>query len=1141
MPALVFGNAATVLQLNQAFLGSTPSNLIYNNQLATVASQGASTFAIGFGTQFVPQNPTDAAAFTPLATSILTNLNLTAPTIAADKAAELVAALPQLLFANRDAIGQVVLNLTNILRNLESDPNWGAAASAYNQQQVNALNYSSNTANTTATATNALTLVGQTYTMTPGFDALVGTAGNDTFNAPTATALGALDSVNGGAGRDVLNVFGVDKDGAAQAINLPTTTNVTNVEVANFAAAGTLTADTSGWTGLEILNVSQAAGAVTLTAAATTAVAVAQAAAAVTVTGGSTQAITSATQGGAINLSKAAGGITVGVTTQGTQTITVNDGTNVAITTGGALAGATQGAIAVGGTKAPSGTVSITNAVTNAAGADATGAAVTVTGGTTVTVAQTASQAVATTAVANNTITQGAVTVNATAATTAVTVTQSTPITAVTTVLPVTGVTEVNTVTFFALTVGQTAVLGGLTITAPTGGMTKEQVAAAFASLDSGARQGYSAVGTYSGTFDSGWTSAAASGDTVVFTRTSTGAIANLAAGGTGTNPSVVETTAGVTAVTAAGRGAITGGAVTVQKDGGGNAAAVTSVTLSGYANSTVSADGLTSLSLSNSNSSLTVNNATAGTLGLTLAALGTSTTSPVAGPAAVVLPAYKTLNVTTATANSSVNVTAAAVETLTVAGTNAFNSTGSTLSALKTVTVSGSAGLTLAAPGTLESLNASGTTGNLTVTAFDATKATYTGGAGTDTLTLGSTTVTKAVSMGAGNDRVNLAASTTAITAAVQGGDGTDTVNVLLADAVTFAGGAQFLGNVTGFEVLGINGHTGAQTLDISKLGAYNSVNVLSIPAAAATTTLDGFTSGGTLTVSNTQTAHASTIEVKAGTAWDTPTTDTFTVSLSNSSANVAGVAVTVAKVETLNLVAADADTSAATGSGRQTHTGTITAADATSMTITGDANLALTLTGSTKLATINGSAMTGSLTVTSTSTVDVTITGGAGADALTAATGSVAHTLIGGAGADTLTANAGLSVLTGGAGFDTFVIAVPSTNVNTYSTITDATKGDYIRFTDTAGAETFSQSKITLAGTAVFQDFANAAIATNTVQGGIAWFQFGGDTFIVQEAGNNTANVFTNGTDLIVRLTGLVDLSLASFDTGAIEIRIG
>jgi len=78
-------------------------------------------------------------------------------------------------------------------------------------------------------------------------------------------------------------------------------------------------------------------------------------------------------------------------------------------------------------------------------------------------------------------------------------------------------------------------------------------------------------------------------------------------------------------------------------------------------------------------------------------------------------------------------------------------------------------------------------------------------------------------------------------------------------------------------------------------------------------------------------------------------------------------------------------------------------------------------------------------------------------------------------------------------------------------------------------------------LGDTAVFQDYANAAIATNTTQGGISWFQYSGNTYIVQEAGANTSNSFTNATDFIVKLIGVVDLSTASFDSAAIEIRIG
>ena len=42
--------------------------------------------------------------------------------------------------------------------------------------------------------------------------------------------------------------------------------------------------------------------------------------------------------------------------------------------------------------------------------------------------------------------------------------------------------------------------------------------------------------------------------------------------------------------------------------------------------------------------------------------------------------------------------------------------------------------------------------------------------------------------------------------------------------------------------------------------------------------------------------------------------------------------------------------------------------------------------------------------------------------------------------------------------------------------------------------------------------------------------WFQFGGDTYVVTDV--STATSFVNGTDMVVKLTGLVDLSTATFD---------
>jgi S-layer protein len=180
----------------------------------------------------------------------------------------------------------------------------------------------------------------------------------------------------------------------------------------------------------------------------------------------------------------------------------------------------------------------------------------------------------------------------------------------------------------------------------------------------------------------------------------------------------------------------------------------------------------------------------------------------------------------------------------------------------------------------------------------------------------------------------------------------------------------------------------------------------------------------------------------------------------------------------------------------------------------------------------------MTGGLVYTTTGTTAETVHGGASSNTLTAGAGTTADTLIGGAGTDTLVTNGGLDVLTGGAGNDTFMINAPA-NVNSYATITDATAGDLIEFGATAGTATFSNAKITLAATAVFQDYANAAINAGGAAGTngyITWFQYNGDTYIVESRHDATAtHDFQNGTDVIVKLAGLHDLSTASLNDSA------
>jgi S-layer protein len=255
------------------------------------------------------------------------------------------------------------------------------------------------------------------------------------------------------------------------------------------------------------------------------------------------------------------------------------------------------------------------------------------------------------------------------------------------------------------------------------------------------------------------------------------------------------------------------------------------------------------------------------------------------------------------------------------------------------------------------------------------------------------------------------------------------------------------------------------------------------------------------------------------------TGTGDVLNLSLSLSTANMDHGTVAVAGVETINLTASDTATTI------QTHSVQLNAAASTSIVVNGNANLTLSPNSTTPaLSSLDASTLSGGLTASTNGTVAQRITGGSGADVLTAR--GDADVLIGGAGNDRLNTSAGadLVVLTGGAGTDAFGVGFAPTNVSSYATITDLSAGESLVFS--AGAASFSAAQITLAPTAVFQDYANAAI-NNSATGAVTWFQFGGDTYIVEKVSGGS--VFVNGTDIIVKISGLVNLSGSSFSSSS------
>jgi S-layer protein len=386
--------------------------------------------------------------------------------------------------------------------------------------------------------------------------------------------------------------------------------------------------------------------------------------------------------------------------------------------------------------------------------------------------------------------------------------------------------------------------------------------------------------------------------------------------------------------------------------------------------------------------------------------------------------------------------------------------------------------------------------------------------GGGSESMSFQATTVPSGVTVGP------LAGVTLTTTAQVTSAD------LISAFAGNVVAGITSSGSTTLTGALSASGTTLIETganLGLSvAAGIANAAKTFTIPGTSGNLTLTNMTNAGTLELTGAATTTTVTMANATGTA------DSFNIVTKVDAANIIFGTVAVAGVETVNITATDITPVSPTTGAATISKATLVVSDAAAKTIviTGNSDLDLTAAG-TVLTSVDASGLTGKLSFSS-AVNNAVITGGSGADTLTATANG--QTLIGGAGNDTLIATGDLTVLTGGAGKDVFNIGDKTTNVNSYATITDLSAGDAIKFG--ANTQKFLAAKVTLGDTAVFQDLANAAIA-NGATGDVAWFQFGGNTYAVQNVSGNTS--FVNNSDIIVRITGLVDLSTATFSSSA------
>jgi len=385
-------------------------------------------------------------------------------------------------------------------------------------------------------------------------------------------------------------------------------------------------------------------------------------------------------------------------------------------------------------------------------------------------------------------------------------------------------------------------------------------------------------------------------------------------------------------------------------------------------------------------------------------------------------------------------------------------------------------------------------------------------GGDGNDTITTGAGNDN--VSGGAGNDTFTLATNLTSDDT-LAGGDGTDTLSIQ-----GTIGDVMFT-NVTSVETVKANN---AAALDLTLGATAQAAGVATVDTSAAANDIvtigTGFTNAVTVVMTGNATnadkivntanvaltVEANGADIDAATTITGGTgTDTLSLRADNGTATITLITAVETITVRVGATATDDITIAMGANNTQIASGKTLTVNATALT---DAGATLTFTGDA--AEVDGS---------------VSVTGGAGADTITGTNG--ADVIIGGGGADQLGNSKGLDSLTGGAGADIFLV-VANTNGNIFSTITDAAATDIVRFAD-KGTETFTTAKITLGDTAVFSDYLNQAASGNGGTNGIiTWFQFNSNTFVVQDI--HADATFKDGTDFVVKLTGLVDLSTAT-----------
>ena len=633
--------------------------------------------------------------------------------------------------------------------------------------------------------------------------------------------------------------------------------------------------------------------------------------------------------------------------------------------------------------------------------------------------------------------------------------------------------------------------------------------------------------------------------------------IAAISATGAGTGTIAVSTTGGATVSISDSNATTTNKQRAMNVTDGAAAATVAgtlaNVTLDGYgANSLVTSNALSNLSLANSITGLTVT-------------VTNSLTSAAAAKASVLNLNVKnltsttlvdtnneigTLNVTVsglATQNSTLAaITDSNLSALTVTGAlaNTLTLTAATgLTGLKTIAVSGASNFTAAVDvsAVATGLSAVTTTGTGTVT-LGATTATqgiglatsYTGGAGKDVLTIGATT--KAIDLGAGDNTLYFVTGTAAVGTGgtVVAGGGTDTLGMTVAAAVTASASSTFATKVTGFERLTLAAASAnPQTVDVATLLGATNQNYVTTTGVATNvlqlSNLNASGAGATVVIKNAAATTNAGVTLNGSTG--STSSDVLNLTLSDTATTTTAAAVVTfgtidaANVETVKITVSDARTTSVNY--QSANTATITDAALQSLVVSGNQSLVLTHTAGTALTSVDASGMTvGSLSFTSNASQYATTVKGSllGGDNLDFSAVLAAVTLTETAGANTVQGGVGADTIVGGSGAD--VIYADNAGANRVETVTitysTATSNDVLTVngvgvTFATGADLAASKAAMIAAINAEPALKNIVVASANATAGVVNITYLVDT--IDTASVDTTS--TNNTNTVAQIT--------------------